>query len=137
MIIRAPEDISVLSGTNVSFFCRGLGSPPPQLTWLKNSKAIQSSKRILIDELNENLKILFVTVDDIGTYTCVYKNDKGEDRRSAVLIVDGIHPRESKFRVNLHRLQTRFMNGWEKNRDGDIAMPLSLKTIGSAGYRDK
>ena len=30
-----------------------------------------------------------------------------------------------------------FMIGWENNRDGDITMPLSLKTIGSAGYRDQ
>ena len=26
---------------------------------------------------------------------------------------------------------------WENNRDGDITMPLSLKTIGSAGYKDQ
>ena len=29
------------------------------------------------------------------------------------------------------------MIGWENNRAGDITMPLSLKTIGSAGYRDR
>ena len=39
--------------------------------------------------------------------------------------------------VDLHLLQTRFVFGWENNRDGDITMPLSLKTIGSAGYRDQ
>ena len=32
---------------------------------------------------------------------------------------------------------TRFVIGWENNGDGDITMPLSLKTIGSAGYRDQ
>ena len=37
--------------------------------------------------------------------------------------------------VDLYRFQTRFVIGWENNRDGDITMPLSLKTIGSAGYR--
>ena len=29
------------------------------------------------------------------------------------------------------------MIGWENNRDGDITMLLSVKTIGSAGYRDQ
>ena len=29
------------------------------------------------------------------------------------------------------------MIDWENNRDGDITMPPSLKTIGSAGYRDQ
>ena len=33
--------------------------------------------------------------------------------------------------------QTRFLIGWENNRDSDITMPLSPKTIGSAGYRDQ
>ena len=31
--------------------------------------------------------------------------------------------------VDMHRLQTRFVIGWENNRDGDITMPLSLKRI--------
>ena len=39
--------------------------------------------------------------------------------------------------ADLHLFQTRFVIGWENNRDGDITMPLSLKTIGSAGYRDQ
>ena len=34
-------------------------------------------------------------------------------------------------------IPTRFVIGWENNGDGDITMPLSLKTIGSAGYRDQ
>ena len=44
---------------------------------------------------------------------------------------------ESSCTVDLHRFQTRFVIGWDNNRDGDITMPLSLKTIGSAGYRDQ
>ena len=39
--------------------------------------------------------------------------------------------------ADLHLFQTRFVISWENNRDGNIAMPLSLKTIGSAGYKDK
>ena len=35
------------------------------------------------------------------------------------------------------KLGTRFVIGWENNRDVDITMLLSLKTIGSAGYRDQ
>ena len=31
--------------------------------------------------------------------------------------------------VDMHRFQTRFVIGWENNRDGDITMPLSLKRI--------
>ena len=42
-----------------------------------------------------------------------------------------------KGRTDLHLLQRRFVIGWESNRYGDITMPLSLKTIGSAGYRNQ
>ena len=37
--------------------------------------------------------------------------------------------------ADLRLFQTRFVIGWENNRDGDKTMPLSLKTIGSEGYR--
>ena len=46
-------------------------------------------------------------------------------------------PRFESDGANLHLFQTRFVIGWENNRDGDVTMPLSLKTIGSAGYRDQ
>ena len=39
--------------------------------------------------------------------------------------------------ADLHLFQTMFVIGWENIRDGDITMPLSLKTIGSVGYRDQ
>ena len=39
--------------------------------------------------------------------------------------------------ADLPLFQARFVIGWENNRDGDITMPLSLKTIGSAGYWDQ
>ena len=39
--------------------------------------------------------------------------------------------------ADLHLFQTRFVIGWENNRDSFITMPLSLKTIGSVGYRDQ
>ena len=35
------------------------------------------------------------------------------------------------------KLGTRFVIGSENNMDGNITMPLSLKTIGSVGYRDQ
>ena len=46
-------------------------------------------------------------------------------------------PRFESDGANLHLFQTRFVISWENNRDGDVTMPLSLKTIGSAGYRDQ
>ena len=97
IIVSPPKEISVLSGANVSFFCHGLGAPTPSLTWLKNSDTIQPSNRIFLDGEAGLLKLSLVSIDDVATYTCVYKNEYGEDRRSAVLIVDGIDPERCKF----------------------------------------
>ncbi|KAJ7385462.1 hypothetical protein OS493_016546 [Desmophyllum pertusum] len=80
--------MSVLSGANVSFYCDGLGAPQPEMTWLKDSKTIQPSKRTVVK--TGLLQLFFVTANDVGKYTCVYKNKYGEDRKSAVLFVDGI-----------------------------------------------
>ena len=45
--------------------------------------------------------------------------------------------RQADSGANQHQFQTRFVIGWENNRNDDITMPLSLKAIGSAGYRDQ
>ena len=39
--------------------------------------------------------------------------------------------------ADLYLFQTMFVIGWENNWVGDITIPLSLKTVGSAGYRDQ
>lgn len=86
-----------MSGANVTFFCIGLGAPEPKMTWLKDSEPVKSSKRAVIDTNMGSLKLFVVTVVDAGRYTCVYKNKYGEDKKSAVLVVDGIEPGQCKF----------------------------------------
>ena len=97
IISGPPEDVSVLSGANVTFFCLGLGDPEPELTWLKDSETVQPSKRAEIDTKIGLLQLFVVTVADAGKYTCVYKNKFGEDKKSAVLLVDGIDPGQCKL----------------------------------------
>ena len=41
----------------------------------------------------------------------------------------------SFVRADPHLFQTTIVIGWKNNRDGDITMPIFLKTIGSEGYR--
>lgn len=91
-IISPLEDLHVLSGANATFFCVGLGHPNPTLTWLKDSKPVQFSKRVVYKREDSALWVLGATLDDAGTYTCVYKNKYGKARKSAMLFVDGIEP---------------------------------------------
>lgn len=97
IITSPPVDISVLSGANVTFYCIGLGAPYPVMTWLKDSETVEPSKRVVIDSNFGSLRLFMVTVDDVGEYTCVYKNKFGEDKKSAKLLVDGIEPGQRKF----------------------------------------
>lgn len=81
----------------MTFFCLGLGAPEPTLTWLKDSETIRRSKRVVITDEMGFLQLFVVTVADAGKYTCVYKNKHGENRKSAVLRVDGIDPGQCKL----------------------------------------
>ena len=89
--------MSVISNANVSFYCEGLGWPEPKLIWLKDADFIKQSKNIVINEKRGELKLYMVSTSDVARYTCVYRNSKGEDKRSAVLIVDGVQPHQCKF----------------------------------------
>lgn len=95
IIIRPPRDASVISNANVSFYCEGLGSPEPELIWLKDANVIKQSKNIVIDVEKGELKLYMVSTGDAAKYTCVYRNSNGEVKKSAVLIVDGVEPRQS------------------------------------------
>lgn len=81
----------------MTFFCLGLGAPEPTLTWLKDSETIRPSKKVAINNEMRFLQLFVVSVVDAGKYTCVYKNKHGEDRKSAILRVDGIDPGQCKL----------------------------------------
>lgn len=85
----APEDHYVLSGATVSFYCVGYGDPQPELTWKKSGESVKESDRVKIDKSTGELRITAAEVKDAGTYECTYSNKLGEDKKSAVLNVDG------------------------------------------------
>ena len=65
--------------------------------WLKDSVVIKPSKKVVIGEQKGELKLFMVSIEDAAKYTCVYKNKYGEQKESAVLIVDGVDPRQSSI----------------------------------------
>ena len=85
----APENHYVLSGATVSFYCVGYGDPQPELTWTKNGESVKESDRVKIDKSRRELRITAADFKDAGTYECTYSNKHGEDKKSAVLNVDG------------------------------------------------
>lgn len=89
IITISPVDQYVLSGANASFYCVGMGDPAPNIVWQKNLERVKNSDRIKANETSGELRIYLATVEDAGTYECIYRNSFGEDRRSAMLMVDG------------------------------------------------
>lgn len=86
------------------------------MTWLKDSETVKPSERVVIDAKIGSLRLFVVTVADAGKYTCVYKNRLGEDRKSAVLRVDGIDPGQCKLITGGAGIPSRRRygsNGWD------------------------
>lgn len=71
-ISRLPEDQSVQLGGDVSFICEAQGNPPPNITWLHNSKMVSPSSRHR--PLGSKLHIANVMVEDSGMYQCMADN---------------------------------------------------------------
>ncbi|KAK1804810.1 hypothetical protein P4O66_003652 [Electrophorus voltai] len=78
---RAAEELSAVLDSSVSVECVASGSPPPQLSWLKNSLPLPVSAHIRLLSAAQVLRIGRVQVSDGGTYTCVASNRAGVDIR--------------------------------------------------------
>ncbi|KAJ7986246.1 hypothetical protein DPEC_G00337960 [Dallia pectoralis] len=76
----AVELTAVLEST-VSFECVALGSPPPQLNWLKNGLPLSVSSQIRLLSAGQVLRITRAQVSDGGIFTCVASNRAGVDNR--------------------------------------------------------
>ncbi|KAJ7323710.1 Hemicentin-1 [Desmophyllum pertusum] len=68
---------------NVTMVCRATGVPPPTITWFKtgNSKELAYGEQYLI---------VNTTGSDDGTYTCMAKNELGQDSSEITLNVQMI-----------------------------------------------
>ncbi|XP_069805033.1 cell adhesion molecule-related/down-regulated by oncogenes isoform X2 [Dendropsophus ebraccatus] len=84
-ISRPPEDQSALLGGDVSFICETQGNPPPNITWLHNSKMVSPSSRLR--PLGSKLHIANVMAEDSGMYQCMADNGVGAVQSAARLWV--------------------------------------------------
>ncbi|XP_075038771.1 hemicentin-1 [Mixophyes fleayi] len=61
---------------SVTLSCEALGTPSPTITWQKEGIGIKTGSHYTI-LFNGNLKIVKVTHEDVGTYTCIAQNPAG------------------------------------------------------------
>ncbi|XP_076872442.1 hemicentin-1 isoform X2 [Brachyhypopomus gauderio] len=73
------EELTGVLGGSVSMECVSSGSPPPQLSWLKNSLPLPVSAHTRLLSGAQVLRIGRIQVSDGGAYTCVASNRAGVD----------------------------------------------------------
>ncbi|XP_072421818.1 hemicentin-1-like isoform X1 [Chiloscyllium punctatum] len=76
-----PEIITVVPNAAVTLECRAAGTPPPQLTWLKDGLPLPISSHVRLLLAGQILRIAHVQISDAGTYTCVAVSQAGMTQR--------------------------------------------------------
>lgn len=99
--INPLTDVSCEIGETVTLKCKVCGRPKATITWKAPDNSTMSNEgrnSIMYSDSGEaTLKILNVTTDDDGTYTCVAVNDVGSASSAAILRV--LAPRSDGRRV--------------------------------------
>lgn len=86
------KNISALPGEEARFDVRVVGSPPPEVDWLKGKEKIEDEGRfVLIDDIEDDLFSLVIEdakPSDSGEYECVAFNELGEVSCKGNLVVE-------------------------------------------------
>ena len=70
--------MTILEGRNLLLRCPVEGVPTPSTRWLFDGIPVQVSDTLQIDDDTGDLKIIEMTQDDVGEYSCVATNIAGE-----------------------------------------------------------
>nr|XP_048286978.1 hemicentin-1 isoform X1 [Myodes glareolus] len=83
--IRGNEDeaekLMALVDTSVNIECKAMGTPPPQINWLKNGLPLPLSSHIRLLSAGQVVRIVRAQVSDVAVYTCVASNRAGVDSK--------------------------------------------------------
>ncbi|XP_073667498.1 hemicentin-1 isoform X2 [Paramisgurnus dabryanus] len=77
----AAKELTAVLDSSVNMECVAIGSPPPQINWLKNGLPLPVSSQIRLLSAGQVLRIARAQVSDGGTYTCVASNRAGVDNK--------------------------------------------------------
>ncbi|PRD37680.1 UNVERIFIED_CONTAM: Titin [Trichonephila clavipes] len=87
-----PPNLAI--GDNIELSCIvKRGSSPIEIDWQHNAKKISSlqKRKIINYESSSHLSIGKIQPDDVGNYTCVAKNNIGQDSNTVILMIEGDH----------------------------------------------
>lgn len=83
-----PEDVTVLSGEDVTLQCNVNGDPDPSVVWHREDGQVQKIGKTSINN-GHYLTISKVTPEDEGVYICEARNSVGTISSSVSLSVHG------------------------------------------------
>ncbi|CAJ1068041.1 hemicentin-1 [Xyrichtys novacula] len=72
-----PREVQVTQDSAVTLECQAAGSPPPQISWLKNGRPVLLSPRTRLLSGDSVLRISPVQLSDSGVYTCIARSRAG------------------------------------------------------------
>ncbi|KAM6930619.1 hemicentin-1 [Xenentodon cancila] len=72
-----PREVQVTQDSVVTLECQAAGSPPPQISWLKDGHPLLLSPRTRLLSGDSLLRISPVQLSDSGVYTCVARSRAG------------------------------------------------------------
>ncbi|XP_056132043.1 hemicentin-1 [Lampris incognitus] len=72
-----PREVQTTEDSVVTLECQAAGSPPPQISWLKNGRPLLLSPRSRLLSGDSVLRISPVQLSDSGVYTCVARSRAG------------------------------------------------------------
>jgi hypothetical protein len=86
--ITVGDNITALTGTEISIHCPATGIPKATTTWLKDGQTLRKGNRAVILS-NGTLVIKNASLRERGRYTCTAKNVDGEDSKTSTVDVVG------------------------------------------------
>lgn len=82
-------NVTIIEGRNLLLRCPVEGLPKPSTTWRFNGISVDVSDTLQIDQNTGDLKIIEMTQDDVGEYSCVATNIAGEAIEASYTTVIG------------------------------------------------
>ncbi|XP_016417720.1 contactin-5 isoform X2 [Sinocyclocheilus rhinocerous] len=86
MFSTNPVRLIATVGKDVSLECRPRASPKPRISWRKNDRRVQPSRRIMLLR-NNTLRIINSSRSDEGSYVCRAENQFGSAELTTMLLV--------------------------------------------------
>ncbi|XP_066282432.1 papilin-like isoform X1 [Branchiostoma lanceolatum] len=85
-ITTRPKNATIVEGETLILICRALGTPTPQVSWLKEEGPLPEDRTQFV--ANGDLQISPVAMEDSGRYTCIVSNGRAAITSSAWVTVE-------------------------------------------------